>query len=343
MKQLTIIIFLLFFKIHVFGQEITEINLNYQNYDNLGKEYMNNIKKSNFFEYKLLDKNTNKDSVLSLVVNKYFLGKHKNLNDICDCKKLVVLSLYNLNGDELPDCVFQLKNLKEINLYHFNAEYHEWKELFREMSNLKLLKTFTIYQSPMNYMPETIGLLSSIERIELDNVPLIDFNDEFAKLDNLKYLRVNNTQVYFMPQDYFNDNLIYLDISSNKFNGMPLEINNLPNLEHISFYNNIYYSSDDTILCKNKKLKEIYIGDCGIEKFPIGLNKLENLEQLIVAGNRMLDVPDEIVEFKNLKYLYWGSFVTDKKKLNAIRIKMPNCIISEFYDKPIRPIIDIFE
>lgn len=152
----------------------------------------------------------------------------------------------------------------------------------------------------MNYMPETIGLLSSIERIELDNVPLIDFNDEFAKLDNIKYLRVNNTQVYFMPQDYFNDNLIYLDISSNKFNGMPVEINIWPNLEHISFYNNIYYSSDDTILCKNKKLKEIYIGDCGIEKFPIGLNKLENLEQLIVAGNRMQDVPDDIIEFKKI-------------------------------------------
>lgn len=343
MKKYTIILLLLFFNIHVFGQEITEINLNYQNYDNLGKGYMNNIKKSNFFEYKLLDKITNKDSVLSLVVNKYFLGKHKNLNDICDCKKLVVLSLYNLNGDELPDCIFQLKNLKEINLYYFNAEYHEWKELFRKISNLKLLKTFTIYQSPMNYMPETIGLLSSIERIELDNVPLIDFNDEFAKLDNIKYLRVNNTQVYFMPQDYFNDNLIYLDISSNKFNGMPVEINNLPNLEHISFYNNIYYSSDDTILCKNKKLKEIYIGDCGIEKFPIGLNKLENLEQLIVAGNRMQDVPDDIIEFKNLKYLYWGSFVTDKKKLDAIRMKMPNCIISNFSDEPMRPIIDIFE
>lgn len=91
MKKYTIILLLLFFNIHVFGQEITEINLNYQNYDNLGKGYMNNIKKSNFFEYKLLDKITNKDSVLSLVVNKYFLGKHKNLNDICDCKTCCVV------------------------------------------------------------------------------------------------------------------------------------------------------------------------------------------------------------------------------------------------------------
>lgn len=335
MKKYTLVILLLSLNIQVLGQYIS-----LRNYEDLGKEYRNNIKRSNFFEYKLIDNKTNKDSVLSLYVNKYSLGKHKNLNDICDCKKLIVLSLYFFNDDEIPDCIFQLKDLKELNLYNINAN---WKELFRKIANLKQLKILTINGGSMSIMPQTIGLISSIERFELNDVPIVDFNDEFAKLNKLKYLSVNYTQVSFMPQEYYNDSLIYLDISSNSFNGIPEEINNLTNLEHISFYENIYYSSDDTILCKNKKLKEIYIGDCGIEKFPIGLKELENLEQLVLAGNRMLDVPDEIIEFKKLKYLYWGSFLTDKKKLDSIKKKMPNCIISNFSDKPMRPIIDIFE
>lgn len=303
-------------------------------------EYRKEIKQNNFFTYKLIDKKTNKDSVLELYVNKYDIGKHKKMNDVSDCRRLIVLSLNYFNDDEIPDWIFELKELKELNLTGINAN---WKELFRKISNLKQLKTLTINGGSMSIMPQTIGLISFIERFELNDVPIIDFHDEFAKLNKLRYLSVNNTQVSFMSQNYHNDNLVYLDISSNRFNGLPEEINNLQNLQHISFYENLYYSSDDTILCKNKKLKEIYIGDCGIEKFPIGLKDLENLEQLILAGNRILDVPDEIIEFKKLKYLYWGSFVTDKKKLDEIKNKMPNCIISNFSDKPMRPIIDVFE
>lgn len=333
MKNSLFILIILFSRINGYPQK----QLKKEPFDELGREFVIEIpnKKNYFFNS---ENNHPRDSIYLLSV----LDCSKLKNGVL--KKYTNLTILKISGNlsKLPDDVFELPNLREIVLQ--DVRHSDWGQFFLKLSRLKKLTSIEIYFGNMLIIPETFVMLNNIERFKVINTPIIGLPDNFSNLKNLKYLMINETNIRYLPDDFQFKNLLFLDISENKFNGVPEELNQSPNLEFLKFSGNTCFSSDDSILCKNPKLTYLSIADCGLEIFPNKLICLKNLKSLNIGGNRITDISDEcLVGLKNLEFLDWSDFAGNQDRLKMIREKIPNCKIWATNPVKIRPHVDNFE
>ena len=289
--------------------------------DSLGRGFISNIqqKRYNFLNTCSLPM---ADSVY--VLNIY--GKNtKNALDNSKIAKFNNLTVLTIVGsfNKLPEVIFEMPNIKELRFVNITGL--NWDSTFKELSKIPQLKSLRIQSLSLDQLPNSIGLLTQLERLEIYYGYFKHLPDSFINLTNLKYINILYTNLTHLPTNYFNDNLLYLDISANRFNGMPKEINNFPELRYLRFIDNKYLSSNDTIVCKNRKIENLNLSGCGIEKFPIGLICLPKLKGLALFDNRIPILPKEIENFKSLRILAVCTFNGQLVNLEYLSEKMPDC------------------
>jgi Leucine-rich repeat (LRR) protein len=324
-------------------QDMDKIYIDYAKYADVGRENFKNFVDNQRYRYFLkegIKEPSFKDSIYWLsVFQSLDENGQKLIKNVDEYKNLISLEIINLQ-EKLPDEVLNFPNLNE--LYLQNAIVNDWDTLFKKLGKIKNLKSLRINLGNLEYIPEAINNLKHLERLEIINVPLIDIDDRFTELTNLKYLSISNTELSFFPTDYQNDNLIVLALIMNRYNGIPEEIQNFKNLESFTFSGNIFYSEDFPILCKAKKLKVLELEKCGLEQFPKELLCLPKLEMLFIGYNRIIDVPKELVEFTTLRLLDWSNFRGNFKELEPFRKEVSECYIQLLGTEKVRPIIDHF-
>jgi hypothetical protein len=343
MKKSLIFIFLIFYIFNISAQQnINEIYRNYANYEDIGrgnfKDSVDN-KKYSYFLGEGKEEPPFKDSIYCLSIPFQLLnGKKRGARThIKEYKNLISLEIIELQED-LPDEILKLPNLKE--LYLQDANVNDWEALFKKLGKIKNLQSLRINLGNLEYVPEAINYLTHLERLEIMSVPLIDIDDSFVELTNLKYLKISTTELSFFPINYQNDNLVVLDISRNRYNGIPKEVQNFKNLENFVFSDNIFYSENFAILCKAKSLKVLELEACGLEQFPKELLCLPKLEVLFIGYNRIVDIPNELEKFTTLRLLDWSSFRGNFKELEPFKKKVPECYIQLLGTEEVKPIID---
>ncbi len=315
-------------------------------YSYLGREFAKKIKKDQKAYY-YDDYNGNseipKDSIHELLLTntKSIFKIVPSINELKKFKNIEILNVQGNEGFSILEIVSAFPTIKELNIYHIYGVNLD--SLFFLLSKCKELKSLRISNSDIRYISKNIQLLNHLERLEFTNMQIEFIPPEFSALQNLKYLNLSNTGMYRFLIDYKNVNLKYLDISDNRLNGLPIGIQYLEGLECFRFIGNKYYSTDDTILCKNVNMQFLFLDECGMEHFPMGLSCMPSLKNLFIGDNRIMEVPKTLSEFKELRYIDWQGFAGDRDELNALKKKFANITISTLPSTiDLEPIIDIF-
>lgn len=311
---------------------LTCSHVGFAQYEMIGEEFLKGVKANAYslnINKKAIDYNEftflSPEDVYRVIINGD--KREKVVSDISYLKKFkntLELTIY-ADLDSIPDLIFELPNLKKLRIV--GNKNWDWNRLFIKLSKLTKLRSLVIVDcSSLGYkIPSSICLLKQLERLEIDNSFITQFPDSF-NLTNLKYLSICNSQIHKIPKNFISDSLVCLDLSNNRFNGIPKEINNFSNLSFLNFEGNKYFSSDAVILCKNSKIHDLGLVHCGIERFPIELCCLEDLNVLELYGNRISNIPEEIVCFKRLKCLFIIIYPSnDIEQLKYFKSKMPYC------------------
>ncbi|WP_404987091.1 COR domain-containing protein [Chryseobacterium sp. M5] len=96
--------------------------------------------------------------------------------------------------------------------------------------------------------------------------------------------------------------LSFLEIKEN-YKKLPIEILELTQLESLNL-GEISVGRDAKILSGLNNLKELFIYNFRLKKFPIDLISLNNLTDLYLQGNKLEELPQELDNWTNLNYLY---------------------------------------
>ncbi len=143
-----------------------------------------------------------------------------------------------------------------------------------EIGNLKYIKELKINSFGVNFIPESIGKLTSLEYLEISfggvrKIPV--------SICNLKALK-------------------HLDLSSHKIEKIPKYINLLTSLEVL----NLAFNQIDEIpnsLSQIDSLRELFINNNNLRMIPGSIQELSNLQVLYLYENQIYELPKSIKRF----------------------------------------------
>jgi len=240
-------------------EEILNLNLSYLKY----KELPNELFKFSNLEY------------LNLSGNR-FKNFEKLFEDLSKFKKLKILILDRTNMRKVPSNISILQNL-EVLFIGTNG----LKTLTEELPKLRKLKLLSVRgNSMLTDLPEAIGNLKCLERLDISATGLKRIRNEVSYCTELKSISANASKIEILPKDIGNlINLIHLNLGSNKIKKLPKSIGKMENLQDLS------------------------LGSNDIKKIPEEISNLENLTSLSVEYNRFTNFPREILNIQNLSSL----------------------------------------
>mmetsp|Transcript_9264 Transcript_9264/g.14391 ORF Transcript_9264/g.14391 Transcript_9264/m.14391 type:complete len:837 (-) Transcript_9264:641-3151(-) len=182
----------------------------------------------------------------------------------------------------------------------------------------------------MKELPYEIGLLTSLESLDVNSLFLKELPSVIASLENLKLLNASKNSLSVFPMAVYNlSSLEYLDLSSNALEGtledslgsllelkyldlkinllsgqLPTTIRTLTSLEYLSLASNDFKGVPPG--CLPTSLRVINFASSDFEfDVSIGIDGMYDLEELDLRGNNVLGaIPSTISSLTNLRRLY---------------------------------------
>lgn len=158
------------------------------------------------------------------------LNRIKEAND----EKAERLSLMGLGLAEIPMGVFELKNLKELNL-----SSNRLSMIPESISKLNNLSRLDLRGNQLSIFPESITKLIALRELFLSSNQLSVIPKSIIKLGKLRLLFLSSNQFTVLPKDITNLNsLSWLKLSSNQLSIIPESIVKLSNLRELDLMDN---------------------------------------------------------------------------------------------------------
>ena len=163
-----------------------------------------------------------------------------------------------------------------------------------------------------------------------------DINQAINKAQVLKQkeLVLSGLELENLPEKIkdLKEHLTVLDLSNNKFQRIPPEINALVNLEQLILKRNkIRYLQFD--FSQLSKLKIISLKGNMLEKFPRQILNLTNLQELSIAHNFITEIPDDIKKLTNLRVFFADS--NKITKLPAELAELKELVAFTIFETPV--------
>ena len=197
----------------------------------------------------------------------------------------------------------------------------------------------------LSILPETIGILTTLEKLELSNNNLSSLPEGFGGLKPLKYLYISNNNLSFLPNSIKNlDRLRELDLSNNNIKSLPENFGHLKSLKILNLNNNdlksipsffrkfrnlvkLEISNNQIHKITNEvsdlaRLKELSIRNNKISIIPQNIGNLRNIEKMNFSGNEITEIPISIGNCYSLSYLNFSNNLIEKipKKIGQLNI-----------------------
>lgn len=150
----------------------------------------------------------------------------------------------------------------------------------RNFEKLQQLKHFDLCFCEINYVPDSIRNLKSLESLAIWRNGLTILPNGFCEMKSLKNLYMQDNKISQLPENIGNlKNLINTFLSSNEISSLPESIGGLEKLERLFLIGN--------------KLTDL----------PKSFGKLSSLKELHLSYNDFSEVPDCLFELENLEIL----------------------------------------
>jgi leucine-rich repeat protein SHOC2 len=227
-------------------------------------------------------------------IKKVNLSEQYSLTEIPEvigqCFQLEKLDVSFTGILEIPDFVFRLPNLKELN-YLGCAEIQSQPNMF---SSKQPLEKLSMYISKGQSLP--------VEIANLKNIKSLTISGELKEVPKIVY-RLSNIEE--------------LQIFDSKISTLSAEVENLSKLKKLAFWQPLFSLEDkavtlklEEIFChvsKCKNLKELYLDNNSIKTIPENVSLLSQLQVFSIKDNLLVSYPDALYKLKNLKELDLGT------------------------------------
>ncbi|MBA7556284.1 hypothetical protein ES705_48984 [subsurface metagenome] len=192
---------------------------------------------------------------------------------------------------------------------------------------------FSLMDSQISRMPDSIANLMHLEEIELKHNWFEKFPIEIFTIPNLKelvsidnrYLQIefgncNSLQkltivdkIGFLPESIGRlSNLTDLWLSSNRLTTLPESIGKLSNLTNMNLFNNKLTTLPNSI--KNlKKLRYLDLRSNNLTTLPKAIGQLTSLKELVIRENNISSLPDSLGGCSSLRVI-----MAQKNKLSTV-------------------------
>ncbi|MBL3550569.1 leucine-rich repeat domain-containing protein [Chryseobacterium sp. KMC2] len=207
--------------------------------------------------------------------------------------------------------------IKNINQSKLDLSNYGLKEIPEEVFELKNLKKLILRNNKIKNIPAEIEKLNRLETLDLSGNNISLFYAKICSLKNLKILNLNNNQLKNTPLQLTNlKKLRSIHLSNNRFRQIPSNIFSLHNLRELDISNNPIEIIDSRV--ENlKNLRKLWINNLKINNFPIeSIGSLKSLNALYCYTKRNADDLDLDLDtyFKVLSMIKGNSI----KKLNTL-------------------------
>lgn len=216
-------------------------------------------------------------------------GRLKNVPfEIEAFNRLKILNLFNNELTKLPAFFEKLDMLESLNLN--NNKFIVFPEHLDKSYNLKSL---SLKGNRINTLIGLSSLKDSLQKLDVSSNKLDVLNFDFSEFSHLKEIDLSNNGIKKFPKSLLQGQIINLNLSSNKIEKIPENINQLKKIKFLDLsYNNIEELPEE--ICELTELRTLDLTGNRISTLPKSFSNLKKLNQLNLNGNLLGDVPIEI-------------------------------------------------
>ena len=257
-------------------------------------------------------------------------------------QKLTRLSMKGLGGlTELPSELFELRQLKELQLGGMPDEFMKLKTLSSDINKLTQLEKLSLTYAGLESLPREIGELKNLREMRLFGNHLTDLPDSFTFLESLEFLDLNFNQFSRFPEQlrYSNvigslpTNLIELDFSENELTSFPDYVPFPTSLVRVNLAKNKLKDAADWWE-KMPELEELDLSDNQLSEIRPTILAPPNLTKLTLTGNPITTPPLEVIENGVAAMKAWFESKEDLEPTENLRPVTPVFLIASAPESP---------
>ncbi|XP_006884690.1 PREDICTED: leucine-rich repeat-containing protein 69 [Elephantulus edwardii] len=195
------------------------------------------------------------------------------------------------------------------------------------LGKLSGLNTLALQDNLITKVCPELSALTQLTTLNMGNNLLEEVPEEFKYLTSLKKLHLFGNKIHRFSPEACDGliNLVLLNLNKNLLTCLPPEINRLHSLTHLSInYNQLASVPEE--LCFLENLRELQLNHNQLTHIPEEIKFLKKLEKLLLIRNSITSLPEGICHLTNLKILDIAG--------NIIQIFPPlfqNLKLKEFY------------
>lgn len=172
------------------------------------------------------------------------------------------------------------------------------------INRLTQLRSLQIHDFRLKELPENIGLLTNLERLDLGlGNDLKYLPESFAQLSELRHLDLGSNQLEALPKQFSDlSNLIVLELDGSNLVGLPHNFDQLKKLKYLNLASN-KLSQLPTNFGALSSLEYLDLEFNKLDRLPQSFSKLTQLKHLDLTANELAHVPESISQLSNLSFL----------------------------------------
>ncbi len=173
-----------------------------------------------------------------------------------------------------------------------------------EIGQLSALTQLHLHNNQLTSLPPEIGQLTALTRLSLYNNQLTSLPPQIGQLTALTVLVLYNNQLTSLPPEIGQlSALIELYLGNNRLTSLPREIGQLSALSLLVLQKNKLIQIPECLrTCK--KIEKLSIQHAQLASLAVWLKELKHLTHLLLLGNKVLNIPREILGDEN--EIAWG-------------------------------------
>ena len=233
--------------------------------------------------------------VSSILYDEEFI--HRNTIKSCiDHKKS--LSLCKAGLDQIPEAVFDIKDLDTLNL-----RGNDIVNVPSKICKLGRLSSLHLEKNKIQYIPNELSSMSCLRNLNVNENNIGRLPVYFCSLKNLQELHIGWNGLSYLPTELHHlINLQVLDLRGNAFLEFPKCVLKLTNLSNLDFgWNCLEKLPEDIGNLGN--LTKLGLHHNKLESLPESMNRLQLLQHLYLRGNLFSDLPAVVGELVALSTL----------------------------------------
>ncbi len=190
------------------------------------------------------------------------------------------------------------------NVHRLRLRGMRLRELPLEIYQLKNLKELDLSDNSLSALPDSFASkFKRLEILDLSNNQFGKLPPQITQMPNLGYLNLRSNQLSQLPEDITAlTQLQWLDLGRNQFKQLPEGITRLSNLKNLAL-DDAKIDSLPEAFKDMVRLRFLSLRRTGLSKIPQEIMALRELEELILAENKISELSPELSKLEKLSYL----------------------------------------